>query len=145
MDCSDAELSILLTDNQEISELNKTYRGVDEPTDVLSFPMDDDHPRPKGRPRMLGDVVISIEMAREMSARYNAPFQTVLDVLLLHGILHLVGYDHERPEKAREMDAKTLDVLGLIGSLPENFDWYLTESWYEKDREGQDDEAGGER
>lgn len=130
------ELSILLTDNREIAHLNKTYRSVDEPTDVLSFPMGNGDPEHEGIPRILGDVVISIEMAMEMSERYNVPLETVLDVLLTHGVLHLLGYDHDTRDNAREMDERALEILRLFGHMPENLNWYLTESWYEDDREG---------
>ncbi len=82
----DSEVSILLTDDDGIRELNKKYRGIDRPTDVLSFPMDDSC--------MLGDIVVSLERVSAQAADYDVTFDTELSRLLVHGLLHLMGYDH---------------------------------------------------
>lgn len=129
--CRDVELSILLTDEQEIADLNRTYRGVDEPTDVLSFPMDDLGHLDIGMPRMLGDVVISVQTAKTMAEKFGVFLELVMDVLLVHGVLHLLGYDHDDPKDAIEMDEKTLEILKYLGYPHQSVEWYKTESWYE--------------
>ena len=93
-----AELSILLTGDREIRDLNLRYRGKDKPTDVLSFPQDDEEPL-QGSPRVLGDVVISVETAERQAGEKGHAFGRELTILLIHGVLHLIGYDHERGRK----------------------------------------------
>ncbi|MDQ7037914.1 MAG: rRNA maturation RNase YbeY [Aquificota bacterium] len=90
-----AEISVLITSDEEIRRLNKDYRGKDTPTDVLSFPMGDD----VGGRRILGDVVISIDTARKQAEDLGVSVEERLDRLLIHGILHLLGYDHEGGEE----------------------------------------------
>ena len=104
--------------------LNRDYRGIDAPTDVLSFPMREGD-FPDIAPEMLGDVVISADTARLMAEEHSLPLEAVFDLLLLHGILHLTGLDHEAsPEAARKMDERTLELLALLGHPPERFAWY---------------------
>ncbi|MBZ4660614.1 MAG: ybeY [Desulfacinum sp.] len=134
--CSDAELSLAVVDDETIRELNSQYRGVDEPTDVLSFPMGEGEFGDVA-PQMLGDVVLSVETAGAMADEHNLSLEAVLDLLLIHGVLHLVGYDHTDPEEARQMDRKTLDLLALLGHDPGGFAWYETSSPYGK-REKED-------
>jgi len=109
-----AELSILLTDDNEIHALNRDYRGKDKPTDVLSFSqtegdfgdIDAD---------MLGDVVISLNTALRQAIENGHSAEREIDVLLIHGILHLAGYDHEKDEKeARAMRKKERLLLAKI-------------------------------
>lgn len=95
---ADAELSILLAGDREIHDLNLRYRGKDKPTDVLSFPQDDDEPL-EGSPRILGDVAISVETAERQAEAKGHTFERELTILLIHGVLHLIGYDHERGRK----------------------------------------------
>ena len=95
---SEAELSVSLVPEDEITELHQRYLGEPGPTDVLSFPLDESAPG-NGHPRMLGDVVISPAVA----ARQKADLRAELRLLLVHGILHLLGYDHEREEDRRVM------------------------------------------
>ncbi len=109
MECADAELSILLTDNPGIAELNKKHRDKDGPTDVLSFPMDDDE--------MIGDVVISVEMAREQAADYDATLDEELGRLVVHGVLHLFGHDHVNG--GRQAAKMKRAEEGLMSSLRE--------------------------
>jgi probable rRNA maturation factor len=92
---ADAELSILLTGDREIHDLNLRYREKDKPTDVLSFPQDDEEPL-DGSPRILGDVVISVETTERQAKEKGHTFERELTILLIHGVLHLIGYDHER-------------------------------------------------
>ena len=102
------ELSMVLCDNSFIHPLNRDYRGKDRPTDVLSFSQRED-----GDPEdpMLGDVIISIERAKEQAPEHNNSVSAELSLLLVHGILHLLGYDHEDDEEAEVMEAKEKEIL----------------------------------
>ena len=98
----DAELSLVLVSDAVMRQLNRDWRGVDRPTDVLAFAQAEG---PDGAPPgLLGDVVISIDTARRQAAGSAAPLGAELDRLLVHGVLHLLGYDHERsPAEAQRM------------------------------------------
>ncbi len=101
-----AEVSVTFTDNEKIHALNKQYRNVDKPTDVLSFPLLDsegDDTMPTELESMLGDIVVSLEKAREQSEEYGHSFERETAFLCVHSMLHLLGYDHERSE-ADDMD-----------------------------------------
>ena len=99
----DCELSVALVGDEEIRRLNGHYRSLDEPTDVLSFPVEE--PLPSGR-RIIGDVIISVEKAARQARQRRRSLDDELEVLLVHGILHNLGYDHERSlEDEREMRA----------------------------------------
>ena len=91
-----AELSLVLVDNRKIQELNARYRNRNEPTDVLSFPSGESLP---AGVQILGDVVISVEKAEEQARKRRKTVEREIESLLIHGILHLLGYDHERSEK----------------------------------------------
>ena len=110
----DAELSILIVDDQQISQLNQTYLNRKGPTNVIAFPMRE------GRfsgiaPNLLGDVVISIETACQEGQKGGFSMEERFDQLLIHGILHLLGYDHENTKsEARKMEKKTQELLNLI-------------------------------
>ncbi|MDC0933126.1 rRNA maturation RNase YbeY [Arcobacteraceae bacterium] len=86
---SDKEIELILTDNEEMQEINLNTRGFDKPTDVLSFPYDDMPNVP------LGSIVISIDFVIEKSKLFNHSLQDEFTLLFIHGILHLLGYDHE--------------------------------------------------
>jgi probable rRNA maturation factor len=121
---TESELSILVVDDDEMRRINGEYRGVDAPTDVLSFPM---HEGEFGEvaPELLGDVVISAPTAAAMAEEQGCPLSSILDLLLVHGILHLLDYDHEKSEEAAEsMFAKTIEILTLLGHSRESFTWY---------------------
>ncbi|SMC17856.1 probable rRNA maturation factor [Desulfacinum hydrothermale DSM 13146] len=135
--CNEAELSLAVLDDEAIRKLNAQYRGVDEPTDVLSFPMGQGEFADIA-PQMLGDVVLSVETADAMAAAHRISLEAVLDLLLIHGVLHLVGYDHADPQEARRMDRKTLDLLTLLGHDPKDFAWYETSAPYAKRKEEED-------
>lgn len=113
LDLQDAELSILLCDDKTIHPLNRDYRGKDKPTDVLSFAqregefafVDDD---------LLGDVIISIDTAIRQAMDRQHSVETELRVLLVHGILHLLGYDHIDNDEAEIMEAKEREILAVI-------------------------------
>jgi len=97
----EAELSLALVGNVEIQELNRRYRRKNEATDVLSFPLGD---TPAQGPAILGDVIISVEKARSQARDRGRTLEEELETLLIHGILHLLGYDHEiSPKEARRM------------------------------------------
>lgn len=118
----DCDISVTVTDNIHIHELNREYRGVDRPTDVLSFPMysftDDDMPEEGPAPVVLGDIVISAERAKEQAAEYGHSFQREISFLTVHSVLHLLGYDHEVSEKAEKemfsLQDKIMDRLGIL-------------------------------
>ena len=107
----DGQLSLTLTDDAAIRELNREWRSVDRPTDVLSFPMDDDV--------LLGDLVISVETARRQAEERAYELRDEVRVLLVHGLLHLLGYDHEldAEEHAEHAGAerRLMDALGWRG------------------------------
>ncbi len=101
---TEREVSVLLVDDPGIRELNSRWRNIDSPTDVLSFPMDD--------PRMLGDVVVSVERARAQAQEYGASLDEELARLLVHGTLHLLGYDHVNGgRQAAKMKRKEEELL----------------------------------
>ncbi len=106
------EISILLTDDGQIQELNRRYRRRDEPTDVLAFAMREG---PMGAPGsdLLGDVVLSVPRAREQASLRGAHVMAEITMLLAHGILHLLGWDHDTPAKDRRMRAETDRLCAL--------------------------------
>ena len=111
---TDCELSLLLTDDEEIQQLNRDYRDLDKATDVLSFPQDEDAVNETGA-ALLGDVVISTETAARQAEDHHLSFNEELILLAIHGILHLLGYDHERsPEDAKIMQDKTQAVFETL-------------------------------
>jgi len=114
LECEEKEISVLLVDDERMRELNKQYRGQDRATDVLSFPQNTGEE--KGlNPHLLGDVVISIVTARRQSAEHGLSLEEELVLLLIHGILHLLGFDHERSdEEARLMKEKTRDLFHCL-------------------------------
>jgi probable rRNA maturation factor len=118
------ELSVLVTSDAALHELNRAYRGVDSPTDVLSFASEDDAPgaaqtfvRPPETPRYLGDIAISYERVLAQAADYGHSVARELAYLTAHGVLHLLGYDHERGEAdaaaMRSREEAAMDRLGL--------------------------------
>ncbi|MBW1804905.1 MAG: rRNA maturation RNase YbeY [Deltaproteobacteria bacterium] len=112
--CDEGELSILFTDDGHIADLNSRYLGRKGPTNVLAFPMSEDlvSDVPSG---MLGDVVISIDKAVQESEESGEVLDETIYRLLIHGILHLLGYDHERsPEEEEIMQKKERRLLALI-------------------------------
>jgi rRNA maturation RNase YbeY len=124
LDSSDKELSILVTDDASIQQLNKEYRDKDSATDVLSFPQfeeDDDHDDPEFPCNLLGDVVISIETATCQAKEHDLSTEEELILLLIHGILHLLGYDHERSaSEAEAMQIKSRILFDKLypGTIP---------------------------
>lgn len=113
LDCNDHEISILFVGDQGIRDLNRQFRDIDHPTDVLSFPqLSDDEPEPV---LVLGDVAISVETARQQADDHGLSLEEELTLLLIHGILHLLGYDHEISEQEEiRMRKKTRELFELI-------------------------------
>lgn len=116
-----AEVSITFTDNESIHKLNAKYRGVDRPTDVLSFPLFDyegtsEEPPVDEMMNMLGDIVISLERAWEQAEEFGHSFEREVAFLTAHSMLHLLGYDHELGEEEdREMREKQNAVMDMLG------------------------------
>ncbi|MGJ5065614.1 rRNA maturation RNase YbeY [Bradyrhizobium oligotrophicum] len=116
-DIGDAEIAVMLTDDDGIRTLNSNWRGIDKPTNVLSFPAlqptgprgDDD------APRMLGDIAIAYETLRREADEEQKPFDQHLSHLAVHGFLHLIGYDHETDDEAEEMEALEREILAHLG------------------------------
>jgi len=109
-----AEASLLLTDDAMVRDLNRTYRGQDKPTNVLAFPGLDDARAP-GAPTMLGDVVVAFETTTAEAARSHTALADHLSHLVVHGILHLLGHDHETDADAERMEGLESRVLASLG------------------------------
>lgn len=109
-----AELSIVLGDDALVHALNRQWRGQDKPTNVLSFPTQE-ATLPPGAPRLLGDVVLALETLTAEAAAQGKPLAHHLCHLVVHGVLHLMGYDHEAPGEAARMEALEIAVLAELG------------------------------
>jgi probable rRNA maturation factor len=106
------ELSVVLTDDAAIRTLNRTWRGKDQPTNVLSFPAPDS--RIRGAPRQLGDIVIAYETTTREALAEHKPFRHHLAHLAVHGFLHLAGYDHEADKDAEAMERLEVAILARL-------------------------------
>jgi|HigsolmetaAR204D_1030405.scaffolds.fasta_scaffold04183_3 probable rRNA maturation factor len=121
----DGEVVVTLVNNERIHELNREYRGVDRPTDVLSFAMNEpgegemdiyiDESEFDEYPNMLGDIVISLPKAKEQAEEYGHSLERELGFLAVHGFLHLLGYDHGTAEEEKEMFSRQEEVLAKVG------------------------------
>lgn len=114
----DAEVSVTLTDDAHIHVLNRDYRGVDRPTDVLSFALtESEEPVIIDAPCsvVLGDLVISLERAAAQAEEYGHSFLRELSFLTVHGMLHLLGYDHIEEEDRLEMEEEQRHVMDVLG------------------------------
>ncbi|HSO13623.1 MAG TPA: rRNA maturation RNase YbeY [Anaerolineales bacterium] len=110
----DSELTIVLTDDSKIKELNRDYLEIDAPTDVLSFPASETDPETGAH--YIGDIIISLPYAAKSAEKAGHPLESEVQLLVVHGVLHLLGYDHaEADEKARMWKAQSeiLEALGL--------------------------------
>ena len=113
-----AEVSITLTDNAYIHELNRQYRKIDRPTDVLSFALNEGvEPEVKDGPaiNVLGDIIISVERAQEQAADYGHSLRREMAFLTVHGMLHLLGYDHMEEAERAEMQREEKYVMEQLG------------------------------
>ncbi|MDP3495553.1 MAG: rRNA maturation RNase YbeY [Hyphomonadaceae bacterium] len=110
---SAGEISILMTNDAEMHALNKQWRGFDKPTDVLSFPSDG--PEIPGEPVHLGDIALGYETSLTDAEAMGRPFEAHVSHLLIHGFLHLLGYDHIEPEDAKVMEPLEAQILAGLG------------------------------
>lgn len=116
----DAELSITFVNNSQIQDINRDYRQKDQPTDVISFAMQEtgeDEIEIVGEelPEHLGDIIVSIEKAKEQAQEYNHSYKRELGFLIVHGFLHLLGYDHQTVEEEKEMFERQEHILEEFG------------------------------
>jgi probable rRNA maturation factor len=109
-----AEVAIVLTDDSGIKTLNRDWRGIDKPTNVLSFPAAH-APVGSAQPRMLGDIAIAYEITRREAESENKPFAHHLSHLAVHGFLHLIGFDHETDADAEKMEGLERTILASLG------------------------------
>lgn len=109
------EFNIIIVDNNKIHELNKEYRGIDRPTDVITFALEDNKDFPVSDIRILGDIYISIDKARSQAIEYGHSFLRELSFLTVHGFLHLLGYDHMTKVDEEIMFSKQEDILNEFG------------------------------
>ncbi len=117
-----ASLSLRIVSDKTMRTLNRDHRGKDKSTDVLSFPQREwTEPASPGEPLTvhaedpLGDIVISVDTAKRQAADYDAPLERELERLLIHGILHLLGHDHERAAERKKMEAEERRLADVIG------------------------------
>ncbi|KAB8128732.1 rRNA maturation RNase YbeY [Gracilibacillus oryzae] len=115
-----AELSVTFVNNEEIQQLNKQYRDLDKPTDVLSFALEEETDgeitiHAEDLPVVLGDIVISIDKAEEQAKDYNHSVSREFGFLALHGFLHLLGYDHMEEAEEKKMFARQEEILNGFG------------------------------
>ncbi len=120
---SEVELGVFITDDETVRELNQKYRGVDEPTDVLSFALlekQDDFPRsitPPDGILHLGEVIISYPRAVRQAEENGHPIKQEMALLIVHGVLHLLGHEHDEPAREQEMRALEERILSRLGSV----------------------------
>ena len=107
------DLTIVLTDDEQLQDLNREFRDIDAPTDVLSFPSSESDPE-TGR-RYLGDILISVQRAEEQAAVGGHPLEAEIQLLVVHGVLHLLGHDHAEAEEKARMWAAQAEVLARLG------------------------------
>lgn len=113
----DAELSVTFVDKEEIQQINRDYRDKDKVTDVISFALEEDEPEIEGLdiPRVLGDIIICADVAKEQAEEYGHSFERELGFLSLHGFLHLLGYDHMNEADEKEMFGRQKSILDAYG------------------------------
>lgn len=112
------EVSVTIVDNEEIRKINNKFRNIDRATDVLSFPLidfDNESLPDDGSKIYLGDIIISIERAKEQAKEYGHSIDREIGFLTAHSMLHLLGYDHMVPEEEKEMFAKQEEILNNLG------------------------------
>ena len=107
--------NVIIVDNDYIHKLNKEYRGIDRPTDVISFALEDEVDNVKLDFRVLGDIYISLDKTYEQAKLYNHSFLRELSFLTIHGLLHLLGYDHIQKEDEEVMFKKQDELLNEFG------------------------------
>lgn len=113
-----AECNIIFVDNEKIHEINREYRHIDRVTDVISFALEDEmenEPSAQYEIRVLGDIYISVDRAKEQALEYGHSFLREICFLAIHGMLHLLGYDHQTTEDEKIMFQKQEEVLAKYG------------------------------
>jgi probable rRNA maturation factor len=113
------DLTVAFCDNQYIQELNLQYRGIDSPTDVLSFPSDEINPESGNR--YLGDIVVSYPQALSQAEAARNSFASEVSMLVVHGVLHLRGFDHDNSENKKIMWSKQTSILSSLGIKMDKF------------------------
>lgn len=115
LDCADKEISLSFVDDEKIKQLNKQYLGKDKATNVLSFSLREDE-YGNINPQILGDIVISVETAQKDAIQGNLPIAQEIDFLIIHGLLHLLGYDHENTTKKEtsKMRKKERELFNIV-------------------------------
>ena len=116
--CPSAEISLLFTSNKQMRLYNKRYRGIDSPTNVLSFPTSSS----PSSESMLGDIALGLERIQTESKNLNISFEAHLTRMILHGTLHLLGFDHQNPQQTHDMEEKEQDMLAKLGFLDYPFE-----------------------
>lgn len=117
----ETELSVTFTNNAEIQEINRDYRNLDKPTDVISFALEETTEDEveihglEGMPRVLGDIIVSVERAMDQAKEYEHSLERELGFLVVHGFLHLLGYDHMNEADEKIMFSKQNEILGVYG------------------------------
>ena len=114
---NNAFMNIIIIDNEKIHQINKEYRGIDRPTDVISFALEDDKTFVKTDFRVLGDIYISIDKVHEQARSYGHSFRRELSFLAVHGIMHLLGYDHMNHDDEKIMFGKQEKILNELGII----------------------------
>jgi len=116
----ETEISVLFTDDKFIRSLNNKYRGIDKPTDVLSFSLQEGAIKSLEveSDKLLGDIIISVETAQRQADNLNHSMEKELTVLLIHGLLHLTGYDHEKDKDFKIMREKESEMLKTFDLQP---------------------------
>ncbi|MCQ2914569.1 MAG: rRNA maturation RNase YbeY [Alphaproteobacteria bacterium] len=107
----DIEVSVLLADDEDVHILNKEYRGVDRPTNVLSFAALDDEEEIIEEPVLMGDIIVAFETCKREAEEQNIKLEDHLFHLVVHGMLHLIGYDHIEDDEAEEMESLEIEIL----------------------------------
>jgi probable rRNA maturation factor len=122
-DVAGADVAVMLTDDAGIRTLNRNWRGIDKPTNVLSFPalQPTAAPSDDDAPRMLGDIAIAYETMRKEAYDERKPFDHHLSHLAVHGFLHLIGYDHETDADAGVMESLEQEILAQLG-IPDPYE-----------------------
>ncbi len=109
----DCELTIVLTTDARLKELNRDYLGIDAPTDVLSFPASETDPETGAR--YIGDILISIPRAQSQATAAGHPLESEVQLLVVHGVLHLLGHDHAEAQEKTRMWKAQADILAQLG------------------------------
>ena len=109
------EFNIIIIDNEKIREINREYRNIDTETDVISFALEDNPDIVYEDFRLLGDIYIAVDIAYDQAIEYNHSFKRELSFLAVHGLLHLLGYDHMKPEDEKVMFGLQEEILDKYG------------------------------